>query len=282
MESLLRFAREARESLTPLLTASAFESAGMLTASEFVQAGDTLVLKSPCWSWSAGLASHAREYLPKDKQFLINTGAHCRARAFEVDVNEQTEAGNGVVGTESKEADAGAGWHLVSDATQAQAAAKAPSGGGGSSSSDNDLLDTSVLPDLGSVFIDRAPSRTYDLSIVFDNYYRTPRLFFAGFDASGAPLSQFACFQDCVTDYVKKTVTVERHPHLGTSLLSVHPCQHAATMKKMLAAQAKACGTGRSTVKSEHYLFVFLKFISAVIPTIEFDHTMDLQGVGRK
>ena len=136
----------------------------MLTASEFVQAGDTLVLKSPCWSWSAGLASHAREYLPKDKQFLINTGAHCRARAFEIDVNEQTE---------SKEADAAAGWHLVSDAPQPQAAAKAPSGGGSSSSSsssDNDLLDTSVLPDLGSVFIDRAPSRTYDLSIVFDNY----------------------------------------------------------------------------------------------------------------
>jgi ubiquitin-like-conjugating enzyme ATG3 len=75
-----------------------------------------------------------------------------------------------------------------------------------------------------------------------------------------------------VIDYVKKTVTVEMHPHMHTYMLSVHPCKVGETMKKMIAAQ-KRCGI---SVSVEQYMFLYLKFVSAIIPTVEFDFTPDV------
>lgn len=86
-------------------------------------------------------------------------------------------------------------------------------------------------------------TRTYDLSITYDKYYQTPRMWLCGYDEvsgddDGAvmtimalmlwlcaslrgrlsqhqdPLTEDQVFQDVMQDYKNKTVTMEAHPHL--------------------------------------------------------------------
>lgn len=52
---------------------------------EFVAAGDFLSYKFPTWQWCAGDASKAREYLPKNKQFLISRGVPSLRRVSEIE-----------------------------------------------------------------------------------------------------------------------------------------------------------------------------------------------------
>ena len=51
---------------------------------------------------------------------------------------------------------------------------------------------------------------------------------------------------------------------------SIHPCKHAHVIQKLtseLIASVREC-------RPEQYLFLFLKFISSVCPTIEYDYTL--------
>ena len=57
--------------------------------------------------------------------------------------------------------------------------------------------------------------RKYDLSITYDFYTQTPRLWLTGYSEKGNPLKQEEIFQDIAADYAKKTVTMENHPHTG-------------------------------------------------------------------
>jgi hypothetical protein len=59
-------------------------------------------------------------------------------------------------------------------------------------------------------------SRKYDLSITYDNYYRTPRIWLFGYDESGSALEPSRVFEDIMSDYAHKTVTLEPHPHMPT------------------------------------------------------------------
>jgi len=125
--------------------------------------------------------------------------------------------------------------------------------------------------------------RTYDLSITYDKYYQTPRIWMAGRTASGDPLTAAQTMEDVMTDYANKTVTMEAHPHIfGVAHASIHPCQHGKVMKtivrNLMAATAEkndggSSGEGPSV---EMYLFIFLKFVSSIIPTINYDFTMDV------
>lgn len=58
-------------------------------------------------------------------------------------------------------------------------------------------------------------ARKYDLSITYDFYTQTPRLWLTGYSETGTPLSQEEIFEDIDADYAKKTVTMENHPHAG-------------------------------------------------------------------
>ena len=73
-------------------------------------------------------------------------------------------------------------------------------------------------------------------------------------------------------DYANKTVTVEWHPHKQTKEVTIHPCNHANTMKKMIDTISE--NGGQPQVFQS--LFVFLKFIQSVVPTIQYDFTIDL------
>lgn len=97
-------------------------------------------------------------------------------------------------------------------------------------------------------------------------------------------------------DYVQRTVTMDPHPHLGTLHASVHPCKHAITMKRIVDALSTN-GNVPKTAQWVHslshitlsplfsaliitacvayrYMFIFLKFMGSVVPTIEYDFTM--------
>ena len=156
-----------------------------------------------------------------------------------------------------------------------------------------DFEDSNVLMDDDNAAIPQATAsntgvddhivkvRTYDLSITYDNYYRTPRIWMTGQSTSGHPLTAKETMEDVITDYANKTVTMEAHPHLSGPHASIHPCKHGAVMKTIvrnLVAMTKQDGDTEKEAGPavEMYLFIFLKFVSSIIPTINYDFTMDV------
>jgi len=115
--------------------------------------------------------------------------------------------------------------------------------------------------------------RRYDVSLTYDNYYRTPRVWLYGYDENGSALDPSATFEDVMQDYAKRTVTIDPHPHISRSDASIHPCQHGAAMLNII----KALQESGSTPTVDQYLYIFLKFIQSVVPTIEYDYTVDVQ-----
>jgi len=125
--------------------------------------------------------------------------------------------------------------------------------------------------------------------------------FLSGHNEHNDPLTPDEIMEDISSEHANKTVTVEPHPHTGVQLISIHPCKHSSVMKKMLDQSAlvvkeKASRSNQTTTETKkkgketqppktltpeevygisvnQYLFLFLKFISTVIPTIEYDNT---------
>merc|ERR1712218_317401 len=115
-------------------------------------------------------------------------------------------------------------------------------------------------------------TRTYDLNITYDKYYQTPRLWLFGYDESRKPLSVDEMYEDFSADHANKTITIETHPHLpGPPQASVHPCRHAQVMKKLI----DQITDGGGELGVHMYLIVFVKFVQAIIPTIEYDFTQN-------
>ena len=129
--------------------------------------------------------------------------------------------------------------------------------------------------------------RTYDLSITYDKYYQTPRVWLMGYadDGSSRPLTGDEMMQDVISDYAHRTVTIENHPHVHGPHASIHPCQHGAVMKTIVRNLTKDNVDGEennSGPSVEMYLFIFLKFVSSMIPTISYDFTMDVSASTKK
>ena len=85
-----------------------------------------------------------------------------------------------------------------------------------------------------------------------------------GYNEHGQPLSEKEMFEDIMADYANKTVTMESHPHLPLVSASIHPCNHAKVMKKIVDTVI-ANGGEPQVIQA---MFIFLKFISSVVPTI--------------
>ena len=115
-------------------------------------------------------------------------------------------------------------------------------------------------------------NRNYKISITYDDYYHTPRLWLSGFDEDGKILSDNEIFEDIMNEYQNETVTVMEHPHLGVRQVSIHPCKHSEVLKSLIM-KAEECG---GKIEPYQALFVFLKFMSSVMPTIEYDFTADV------
>jgi ubiquitin-like-conjugating enzyme ATG3 len=68
------------DSFTPVLKESKFRETGFLTPDEFVVAGDFLVHHCPTWQWASGDKLKIKDYLPKEKQFLLTKNVPCSKR----------------------------------------------------------------------------------------------------------------------------------------------------------------------------------------------------------
>jgi ubiquitin-like-conjugating enzyme ATG3 len=141
------------------------------------------------------------------------------------------------------------------------------------------------------------PTRRYDISITYDKYYQTPRVWMTGFNEKQQPLSVEELMEDVVTDYRHKTVTMEPHPHSTGRQASIHPCQHSKVMKVIVHNLIKASSGSSSSASGNdeknnagedddtvpavdvtQYLFIFLKFVSSIIPTVNYDFTMNVEA----
>ncbi|XP_074560521.1 autophagy-related protein 3-like isoform X2 [Curcuma longa] len=297
------------ERITGPRTVSAFKEKGVLSVSEFVVAGDNLVAKCPTWSWEAGEPSKRKSYLPANKQYLITRNVPCLRRASSVEEEYDAAGGEFLLGDDDD--DDNDGWLATHGMPKGTKSAdeevlpsmeevlpsldirkdgtikSIPSYFGGEE--EDDIPDMADYDDSEN-FIEADPAslqstylvatepeddnilrtRTYDISITYDKYYQTPRVWLTGYDERG-PLQPELVFEDVSQDHARKTVTIEDHPHMPGKHASVHPCRHGAVMKKIIDVLISR-GVEPEVDK---YLFLFLKFIASVVPTIEYDYTMD-------
>jgi len=290
------------ERITSPRTVSAFKEKGVLSVSEFIIAGDNLVSKCPTWSWESGEPSKRKSYLPSEKQFLITRNVPCLRRAASVE--EEYEAAGGEVLLDNEDND---GWlathgkpkdksdeveNLPSmetlEISKHRAVKSIVSEFGDQDEEDiPDMADYEEPDNLVEVDAATLPStyivaqepdddnilrtRTYDVSVTYDKYYQTPRVWLTGYDESRMLLEPELVLEDVSQDHARKTVTIEGHPHMSGKHASVHPCRHGAVMKKIIDVLMSR-GVEPEVDK---YLFLFLKFVASVIPTIEYDYTMD-------
>uniref|UniRef100_A0A914CVI1 Autophagy-related protein 3 n=1 Tax=Acrobeloides nanus TaxID=290746 RepID=A0A914CVI1_9BILA len=290
------------EMFTPVLKESKFKETGVLTPEEFVVAGDHLVHHCPTWQWSRAIdAKHTKEYLPENKQFLITKHVPCYRRCSQMHYDSNLEK---IIKEDGDNGDAQDEWvdthHFAPETTQkvehADVVEKAPV-----SNADDDDDDEGPPMDMDSFIASGgleeedpnryiAPiakpetqnstsgdnivrTRTYDLHITYDKYYQVPRLWLIGYDENKQLLKEEQMNEDFSEDHANKTITIENHPFLNIHMASIHPCRHAEVMKRLieqLADNGKELGV-------HQYLLVFLKFVQAVIPTIEYDYTRSIQ-----
>lgn len=303
--------RKFTEFVTPALTKSHFLESGVLTPEEFVKAGDYLIAKFPTWEWASGDPSMIRSILPPNKQFLVTKGVPCQTRARNMfGVTTEKSVGDGLGGGEedswtyTETTGTGSGNQddipdIVNNSNSNSnsnsqkisakpAAAAAPQD---NDDDDDDIpditddIDDNVLVDDDESTVQPASAaaakeseddgifktRKYDINITYDKYYQTPRVWLFGYDENGNPLSKKQVYEDISQEHADKTCTVETHPHFNAECACIHPCRHAPMMKRLLDMRVEA---GKK-IEVEQYLFFFLKFISSVIPTIQYDFTTD-------
>lgn len=231
--------------------------------------------------------------LPADMQYLVTKGVPCEKRIKDLQKYHEDNADNlerdvedGWVETTNPESKAGGGEDDgimdIDDCDDVNQKIQVIGGttGADAGGDDDDVIDIDDMDD-DNMFAQPAEEsktaaadsnknytikkvRKYDLSITYDFYTQTPRLWLTGYSEDGNPLTNSEIFEDIAADYAKKTVTMESHPHSGLIQASIHPCNHAKVMKTIIETIIANGGEPQVT----QCLFVFLKFISSVVPTI--------------
>jgi len=293
---VIRLAKDTREFLTPLATSSAFTSEGVLTAEEFVAAGDMLVSTCPTWTWGTPKDGE-KSYLPEGKQYLVTKSVPSYLRVSDLNkatnVDTMIDAGEWVapsfkVDTNSDNID-NQEFDIIGNSSSSNTEGTEKEEEDNKNDEYADMEDDSLALDNATANADTGTggsntmkahrnsivkARRYDIYLTYDKYYRTPRIWLYGYDESGSPLSSNQVFEDIMQNYAKKTVTIEYFPFdSGLNCASIHPCMHANAMKNILSSLSN-CG---KIPRADQSLFIFLKFVQSIVPGIEYDFTMDVQ-----
>ncbi|URD79130.1 Autophagy-related protein 3 [Musa troglodytarum] len=223
------------ELLTRPHTVSAFKKKGVLSISEFILAGDNLVAKCPTWSWEVGEPSKRKSYLPADKQYLITRNVPCLRRASSMEEEYDIIGEETLFDTNDEDI---SGW-IVTHRTPREIK----------------HYKEEAIPSMEFVEINKCGT------VTFNPFYF----------AVEEDIPDMADYENLENPIKTETVTIENHPHLCLKHASVHPCRHAAIIKKMLDVLISR----GIEPEVDRYLFLFLKFIYSVFPTIEYDYTMD-------
>lgn len=305
-----------REYLTPINNNSTFLKNGEISPAEFVKAGDYLVYKFPTWQWSPALdPSKEKDFLPKDKQFLITKHVPCYVRASEFEVRDNGDGNGDIVDVYDDQLD-NEGWSSTN--VKVAQVTKPVDEASIKEISDEDESDVQDIDDLidenaeDFEFTNTKPKRAissnnkryYDLYITYSTSYRVPKMYLVGYDSDNILLKPKEMFDDISVDYRDKTVTIENFPYVNHLMaVSIHPCKHANVMRVLMNRKGASREDDAKREKNEEgkeghdddeeddwedvdngdsygvrvdqYLIVFLKFISSVIPGIEHDYTMD-------
>ncbi|OMJ75582.1 hypothetical protein SteCoe_25236 [Stentor coeruleus] len=285
---------------------SEYKTKGTLTPKEFEEAGDFLVHRCPTWSWQGCESRYRQNYLHPDKQYLIARGVPCykRISKLSASIMNITEMDNySSIPDDLKPKD---DWQVADisiDPEQKYEMVDESIKEGCKEcifidkheSQENpetieSIKDENAVPILerDGYLIVNAPDentincqindsiqaiRRYNLTITYDYYYRTPRLWLEGYDENYYPLSIDKVFEDVNPDYINKTVTGEIHPCLGITQVSVHPCNHSEMMKFLL----DICHTDPEDIQVNKCLILFLKFLSSIVPALNYDFTMSTE-----
>jgi ubiquitin-like-conjugating enzyme ATG3 len=262
--------KEVANQFTGPMTISSFQKSGKLTPQEFIEAGDALVQKCPAWEWASG-DKDILPFLPPEKKFLILRNAPCNERASTIMD----------IGTDGQGDDE---WECPGEVKNKSAEEKKEEEESnvvewGDDDDDDDEKVTETSASTGR--------RIYDLTVVYDQYYASPRVYLFGY-SNNQPMSKEQMMEDVYSENREKTVTVDPHPFMKTPCISIHPCRHAETMQRILQRMSdrlddeqEEAGISQSdrikfVFPAYLALFVFLKFISSVVPTIQYDISMDL------
>lgn len=267
-------------------TESKFAEKGILTPKEFILAGDQLVHMCPTWQWKPAVdEKHKRAELPDDKQYLY-TRVPCQKRVRDV------------MELKTVEKDLGDGWSLAENESEIKDEANLVKKLDAANlldenekankveayEEDEDGIKVKVTSNVEETKEEEddfiaishpvgSETRFYELTITYDFYYLTPRLWLSGYTEDNIPLSDKDMFEDIMDDYANKTVTYEAHPHMGVNQMSIHPCKHANVMKHLI----DVAHDNGAKIEAHHAMFIFLKFISSVVPTMEYDFTVDVE-----
>jgi ubiquitin-like-conjugating enzyme ATG3 len=255
------------EVVMPDLTNSNFIETGMLTKDEFKIAGDNLINMDKLWKWHKDgvclLKSHVVCKKIKLNEVPDNTGS-----GDEYDMSTYVYDGENI--DENNMIKQNTSLNMETDDVD----------------SDDDMLNrledkTLVQADIATVKVNiqdlQNTPNIYDVYITYDQYYRTPRVWFIGSTFFGEQLTQEQTYKDFMPEYLNVSLTMELNPILNVYCTSVHPCKHAYAMQRMFAYDMEKKDS--SEIHIDNYLVYFLKFASSVIPQLEFDNTCITQNI---
>lgn len=280
--------RDIAKGFMTVLKESKFYEEGVLTPEEYTKAGDYLTSKCPTWKWCSNKENcPPADYLLKDKQYLF-TSVPCadRVKSYvkqnttnekildsdwvetNIEFSSQKRNKNTV---EVKDTD------LTSD--KKQVVVNIQEDYMGIEGIEQIEESPSIVNNNNDDFIiieqddNITRTRMYDVIITYDFYYRVPRLWLVGYGENGNPLSSDEVKEDIMMEYIDRTVTIEKLPNVGIQAVSIHPCKHSLLLKKMISNFEQA---GKKLLP-EQSIIVFLKFLHSVVPTINYDFTMDIE-----
>lgn len=285
--SIAEYYRTVAKKFMSELKESKFYEKGLLTPKEYEFAGDFLTQKCPTWKWCS--AKNKVDYLPEDKQYLFTT-VRCPRRATDyekqncpteklteddwveanvnfydrkvdtkiLDIDESTEKKPIVI--DFNENYMNNDIDIVVDTSD--------------NNKKEDQIDIDIVDDFQVIDVNDniIKTRTYDVSVTYDFFYQVPRMWLTGYGEDGGLLSDNEIKEDIMIEYTDKTVTIEPHPHTGIKSVSIHPCKHSLLLKKMIDNFELA----GKTLDVYLSIILFLKFLHSVVPTIEYDFTMDI------
>jgi len=244
MNSIFNTYKKFADKIIPVMTNNNFVKTGMLTPNEFVKAGDYLVSNYVNWKWGEIPKNKRLSFLPKNKQMLRMKNSFGKRKIFVETVDSDSwSVFDNVSKTET---------HTIENYNL------------------SDLEDSDLDDDDDAVLLaNDITHKKYDITLTYDNYYRTPRIWFNIYDNNDIPLGYNNICEDLSIEHNKVTITMEQHPFLSVMSVSVHPCKHSDVMKKLIKIDLEH----DKEINIEKYFVFFLKFVSCIIPHIDFDFT---------